>query len=1004
MNLSKSLLLTLFVICLIPLRTIQAQSGDEVASLYLRFRQAIDKEQLDSLQAIDATCTALSKKTRPGTKQDALIVLMQGRIAYESGHYTVADSESSQALALCRQYFGENATETLDAKKTLGFTCGYLGKKDLEHQYYLELLDYYKRNQTKYALEISDMYNTMAQSFGYIDTDWTTEQIYLDSARNFLEKFKPVTAEQRSQQSQIKKNLYNSLAISFLQSNNYENALICGRQGLSIGAGEEHYYDAPTWMAISRSMFEMGENPDSCLYRLRKAITLVDNDQTRPQWLIYRAYKADMLLKAKRTEQSLTETVAALSYCQKRKNLDPISAVALMQLCIIGSKAYLKMGDYEKALSLCTQTKASCKNIQGVPRSLHISLNTQYAVVLAKSSRWAAAEQEFESAIAETGISLNQLSTDPYSIPEIVPYQYLLLYKQAGNCFAEMGIATHNKMNVAKGIKILNKVADGLQRGRAWQFEAGVDDGLGAQEFGIYEDLLQNLYNARGFIDEPLRLANAFDAIESSKSALLKNNLLQEQFFNKTLPAAVRQKQTALRASFYAAWKFYRDTGNASNEAGFLERRKSYLENLREIKSKYGFNKIQQTNLAHYNDSLFTQHKGAIVNYFQGDEGLYLFIHQNGTQQFIRKNIPENFQDDLAFVRKKGVVKGNWNNPKDSATLSMTLKKWYQWLLGDIDVRGELIIVPHRELSEISFEMLDCSENPQQINYLINKVPVRYVLSASIMQLAKSQQRATSEKLFGGFSAADFTSIASNTGSQRGPSPDAARSGLQSLPGTWKEVKEIAENWSGDIYEHTHPDDFIQNAYRYKILHIATHAFSDRGPSHECVLVFEPDRAGKYMVRDIQIDSLRLNADMAVLSACNTATGKLNKNEGMLSLGRSFFIAGCPSVVMSLWSVNDESTTRIMSLFYHFLRQGLDKSTALRNAQQEYVKTETGSKTHPYYWAGFIIVGDNAPISFDQNNHRWHPWFLAGLSIAVLAILILAMVKSRRPAVKTGQP
>ncbi len=100
-----------------------------------------------------------------------------------------------------------------------------------------------------------------------------------------------------------------------------------------------------------------------------------------------------------------------------------------------------------------------------------------------------------------------------------------------------------------------------------------------------------------------------------------------------------------------------------------------------------------------------------------------------------------------------------------------------------------------------------------------------------------------------------------------------------------------------------------------------------------------------------------MNADLAVLSACQTGLGKLIRGEGMIGLSRSFMYAGTPSVVVSLWSVSDMSTSILMKRFYeNLIRKELTKAEALHLAQISMIKDE--SYAHPFFWAPFVLTGD----------------------------------------------
>jgi CHAT domain-containing protein len=150
------------------------------------------------------------------------------------------------------------------------------------------------------------------------------------------------------------------------------------------------------------------------------------------------------------------------------------------------------------------------------------------------------------------------------------------------------------------------------------------------------------------------------------------------------------------------------------------------------------------------------------------------------------------------------------------------------------------------------------------------------------------------------------------------------------------------------------------------IIHFATHAsFNDqRGLSSAIYLTAEPgapddglfQTPGRITAEDIfnQFEDNPLNARLVVLSACDTGQGEIT-GDGVIGLSRSLIAGGVPSVLVSLWSVDDASTKTLMTEFYRqWQQQGVDKATALRNAMLE-TKAEYPD---PYYWSGFTLIGE----------------------------------------------
>jgi CHAT domain-containing protein len=135
-----------------------------------------------------------------------------------------------------------------------------------------------------------------------------------------------------------------------------------------------------------------------------------------------------------------------------------------------------------------------------------------------------------------------------------------------------------------------------------------------------------------------------------------------------------------------------------------------------------------------------------------------------------------------------------------------------------------------------------------------------------------------------------------------------------------------------------------------------------------------------------ELYNMRLDANLAVLSACNTGAGKLVRGEGIMSLSRAFKFAGCPNILMSLWSVNDASAKDIVVDFHQNLKNGKGKATALQAAQLHFLGSANEANTHPFFWATFVPVGDDEPVG-DSN----FPWW----TLLILLPLAFWVVKKR---------
>src|SRR5581483_12015465 len=157
---------------------------------------------------------------------------------------------------------------------------------------------------------------------------------------------------------------------------------------------------------------------------------------------------------------------------------------------------------------------------------------------------------------------------------------------------------------------------------------------------------------------------------------------------------------------------------------------------------------------------------------------------------------------------------------------------------------------------------------------------------------------------------------------------------------------------------------FKSLAQNYSVIHLATHGVIDnKYPLYSHLLLTktegDPDNDGRLEAR--QIMNMKLPADLAVLSACETANGKIAPGEGVIGLSWAFFVAGTRATLVSQWKINSDSTSELMTNFYKSLESDRSaengrNSRALRSAQLTMINSRRYN--HPFYWAGFVLVGN----------------------------------------------
>jgi CHAT domain-containing protein/Tfp pilus assembly protein PilF len=186
---------------------------------------------------------------------------------------------------------------------------------------------------------------------------------------------------------------------------------------------------------------------------------------------------------------------------------------------------------------------------------------------------------------------------------------------------------------------------------------------------------------------------------------------------------------------------------------------------------------------------------------------------------------------------------------------------------------------------------------------------------------------------------------------------------IRSLPGTQREadvLKKLFPNAMVLTGDKAQEGVFKEKAGSYRYLHLATHGFvNDSSPLLSSVILAKPSSEtmedGFLTAREIY--GLNLNAEMTVLSACNTARGENRTGEGVVGLTWALFVAGCPTQVVSQWAVDDKSTALLMSRFYENLKvRSMAKAASLKEAEV-WLQKQNAKYRHPYYWAPFVLNG-----------------------------------------------
>ncbi|HYL93699.1 MAG TPA: CHAT domain-containing tetratricopeptide repeat protein, partial [Alphaproteobacteria bacterium] len=321
-------------------------------------------------------------------------------------------------------------------------------------------------------------------------------------------------------------------------------------------------------------------------------------------------------------------------------------------------------------------------------------------------------------------------------------------------------------------------------------------------------------------------------------------------------------------------------------------------------------------------------------------------------------------------------------------------------LLAGIPLRRHVIVVPDGPLN-IPFETLNI---PGSSSLLIEQSDVTYLPAARYLTVHKPSRRGRS---------LPWTQQLVAFGDPPVSSTDALaqKEQWQALPASADEVRGIAKILPGRAEIHLGPDArktyLLGNRLEgVPFLHFSTHALVDaENPDHSRILMASDLSSGVDYIFQEEVYDLDLkNVDLATLSACDTARGRMVRGEGIRAFSQAFLAAGASATITSQWRVADQPTAGFMKQYYYNLSRGASKSEALRAVKLEFLHSNS-ELSNPRYWAAFVLTGDGWSPS--RQVVSWSTLLL--VLAAILAVISLAAwrwstLRSARTERRTGPP
>ncbi len=511
---------------------------------------------------------------------------------------------------------------------------------------------------------------------------------------------------------------------------------------------------------------------------------------------------------------------------------------------------------------------------------------------------------------------------------------------------------------------------------------------LGAKSSEIYEDatngfieLYQLAHDKKDFFKANQYLRQAFLLSEKNKSATLLEAIsgAQAQKF-AGIPDSLLELERSMNIdiAYYekqlALFPDQDEEKRCRDKLFELNRQvKKFIEELEKKYPKYYEMKYSSNKSVSIEQiQKMLDKKTQMRSYFLASNLINIFVITSDSIVLKRVEKPTDFEKSIEDMRSM-ILSGKSKQMLLYQTKSLEI---YQSLFKDSIPASitKLLIIPDGILGSIPFEALLTKKFTGEVKaykdypYLIKRFTCYYTYSANLYYKTFENQADTKNR-----ATKDFIGIA--PGFMAGNSQEFGGERVEPLAGSLTEVEQISKNFTDKslaVITKINKDaneEFVRTAdvKNFKFVHIATHGFVNPEKPELSGILLSKDTVANYdgVLFSGEIYNLSLNCDLITLSACETGLGKITKGEGIIGLSRALLYAGTKNIIVSLWKVSDESTSKLMIDFYDNLllkynsdfSKPVDFAESLRDAKLKLINEGKFPFPHPYFWSPFILIG-----------------------------------------------
>ena len=718
---------------------------------------------------------------------------------------------------------------------------------------------------------------------------------------------------------------------------------------------------------------------------------------------------------------ALGQDSLALSYLEQKREIEPAAYLARGDTYKHMGVAHTHLGNFDKAMEYLKQSKTQRETTYPYKNESRAKVLSAIGDLFLEMSQPDSAGHYYQAALRELVASFE--SQEILDLPQLTGIDYKITFLdvliQKSKALEQMYLATQDRKQLASAYETALLASNWVDILRNEFFLEGSRLTLAKKAKEVYQLGMKYGYYLSLFSQETYDLSQLFSLSEKAKGLVLLDAFHSAQAKQlPNLPAdslakelAISRKISYLETKLHSAKARKRTTEEqifAINQQIFEARQslKQLSEYFETVAPAYHELRYESPGFSLEDAQKELDKNQALIEYFLTDDLLFAFVLTQETAHLFSLPKIESLQEAIATFRQG--IYGYYTT--DPGKRSQALKKetetmyrdrgyqLYYSLIGkikeEVELPEELIIIPDGVLGYLPFDALLSQPAAETEGlsfaaypYLMKQHQISYSYSASLLHEMKAKKVNPQEQKVLGigltFASNGLKGFLRSYGTKGGPIefpeiPYAAAeiAGLQEIVATTPLLNAQATE-----------EEVRRMAPLYQVLHFSTHGYLDDEDSEFSFLAHhgagKNPELGRLYVRELY--TMQLQAEMVVLSACETGIGNLYEGEGIISMARGFSYAGAKSILTTLWSISDKHSQWIVHRFYEYLEEGHTKDQALRLARLAYMDSEeflSSDAQHPFYWAAFTPIGDMSSIQIGR-SYTWL-WVLLGLGVVLL--------------------